>query len=129
MISDAMRERAEVLCSIAREVTRFEPTGRGRSRGECAARMFVARQLYDEGLTEMQVGELIGRDHATINYYKRRFSLLNSSGWEPELEMWGKFHERVSQTPRDFAAGGQETGQISRYTAGAHNLADNNQDD
>lgn len=56
-------------------------------------RHFVIYQLYKDGLTEAQIGRIIGKDHSTINYSKNRVKdvMDSPSSYKQEIKLWTEF--------------------------------------
>ena len=61
------------------------------------ARTMVAYQLTQEGFTTSEVGEQIGRDHATVSYHnsKMQFVLDHPYAYEDIIDIWKQFQTRL----------------------------------
>lgn len=91
-IDDAKRERAERLCSAMESISGVDPIRASRRRLVVTSRMLVAARLLLDGWTEEQVGTFFGKDHSTVNNYRRMFELtMTTPGYEAEREIWEKF--------------------------------------
>ena len=61
------------------------------------ARTMIAYQLTKEGFTTSEVGEQIGRDHATVSYHNSRmqFVLDHPYAYEDIIDIWKQFQTRL----------------------------------
>ena len=61
------------------------------------ARAMVAYQLTQEGFSTSEVGEQIGRDHATVSYHnsKMRFILDHPYAYKDIVDIWKQFQNRL----------------------------------
>lgn len=92
-----LRERAERLCAVMKEVSGHDPLDETRKRPVVMARMMVAGALLEEGYTENSVGGILGWDHSTIHHYRRRMGeILTAPGYDAERAVWNKFKEYMS---------------------------------
>lgn len=92
-----LRERAQRLCAVMKEVSGHDPLDETRRRAVVMARMMVASALLAEGYTENAVGTVLGWDHSTIHHYRKRMKeVMTTPGYEAEKEILGKFKKCIS---------------------------------
>lgn len=90
-----LRERAQRLCAVMKEVSGHDPLDETRRRAVVMARMMVASALLAEGYTENAVGAVLGWDHSTIHHYRRRMKeMLTAPGYDAERNLWERFKQQ-----------------------------------
>lgn len=62
--------RLDALCLIIESVTGADPLKDCRKHAVISARVILANMLLREGMTETEVGDVIGWHHSTIHHYK-----------------------------------------------------------
>ena len=108
-----MRARAETLRQIMLNVSEIDAKENTRRRPVVIARAMVAYALLSEGMTTMQVGTLLGKDHSTIvHYFQLTVTFLSSPGYEAERELLNDFADAVRMADR-----AKESGQIQARSA------------
>ena len=91
-----LRTTARHYCATMREVSGYDPAEETRRRPVVTARTFVAYRLMMEGFTEHAVGSVLGWDHSTVNFYRRKAAeMLHSPGYDAERELWTKFNKAI----------------------------------
>ena len=95
MISDSLRARMEELCDTIQQISGINPRINSRKSDYVSVRSMVAQVLTDEGASESDVGELFGKNHATVAHYKKRMTFIDSPGWQAEKELWIKFQKAI----------------------------------
>ena len=87
MISDSLRARMEELCDTIQQISGINPRINSRKSDYVSVRSMVAQVLTDEGASESDVGELFGKNHATVAHYKKRMTLLQQLACLPISEL------------------------------------------
>lgn len=95
MISENMRVRGNHLCKVMREVAGVDPLEKTRRHDVAMARMMVAQQLYDDGYIDRQIGELLGKNRATIHFYRTKMASIALPGWGAEQDLWRRFTKAI----------------------------------
>ena len=91
-----LRRRAQYLSETMKEVCGFDPTEETRRRDVVMARIMVVYVLLLEGWSENQIGSVMGWDHSTINYYRKRMiAILTTPGYNAEIDIWEKFRQTI----------------------------------
>ena len=91
MIESAKIRRADYFRSVMIDLTGIDPMVRSRKRDSVVTRMIVANELYSEGCTEPQIGEMLGVRACTVHYYRDRMLNIKCPGWGAELELFELF--------------------------------------
>lgn len=60
----------DYLSVIVENLTGFDPLKDTRKRGNVEARVLLANALLTMGMTETATGDLLGKNHSTIHYYR-----------------------------------------------------------
>lgn len=97
MVSDRKRRRAEELRNILIEISGVDPMKNSRKREYVASRTILARQLYTERFTLLEIAEIFSKDHTTIIYYLDKWRAFSMPGFEIEQEIWQKFKEKINR--------------------------------
>ena len=80
------------------EVSGYDVFDKSRDRPVVVARVMVSAVLLDDGLTVMQIGRLLGKNHTTIVHYKGLMnSFMTSPGYGAERDLWEKFKNTIQQ--------------------------------
>ena len=96
VLSPRMREWAEELRQMMIALSGIDATVATRERSNVVARVMISHVLLAEGLNTSQVGELLGKNHATISHYRHNMEdFLSSPGYKAERELWSDFSEAV----------------------------------
>lgn len=96
LIPYTLRVRANRYCRAMERAIGVDPVKESRKREVVTARTFVAYRLLLEGFTEHAIGAVLGWDHSTINFYRRRaVTMLNAPGYDTEREIWKLFNEKI----------------------------------
>lgn len=96
MIPPRYRERAKHLRGVMRDLSGVDVKNPSRKRIYVVPRAMIAHVLIREGCTTLQVGALLGKNHATITHYKDLMAdFLSSPGYEAERELWTKFKNAI----------------------------------
>lgn len=97
LLSNAMLERAALVCNTMRGISGHDPRRRGRLRPLVLSRQLACAQLLSEGWTEDQVGAYIGIDHATVHHYRARMrDVLALPGYDAERELLARLREALT---------------------------------
>ena len=61
------------------------------------ARYIIAYQLLNEGMTEVEVGRHLGKDHSSVNHMKHKMeeALMYQSQYQDVVYMWKQFKDRL----------------------------------
>lgn len=96
LIPQRYKDMAENLRQVMLELTGMDVCNPSRERAFVVPRAMVARALASEGMSTIQVGALLGKNHATISHYKDLMAdFLSSPGYDAERELWTKFQARI----------------------------------
>ena len=102
LISNAMLERAALVCNTMRGISGHDPRRRGRLRPLVLSRQLACAQLLSEGWTEDQVGTVIGIDHATVNHHRARVRDFETlPGYDAERELLARLRTELNQQHAD----------------------------
>ena len=97
LIEQSRRDRANELIQIMRSIGNIDATTQSRERVYVVARAMIAKVLIAEGCTTIEVGAMLGRNHATISHYKDLLdNFLTSPGYNAERELWTKFTNQIN---------------------------------
>lgn len=97
LISTKAQIRAETLRNVMLEISGEDILEDSRKRSVVISRAMVSYELVLEGFAIKTIGKLIGRNHATVVYYRRLVEgYLSIPGYDLEKEIWEKFKERIS---------------------------------
>ncbi len=89
-------DRANHLCRVMKEVSGVDIKNPHRDRLHVVSRAMVATTLLEEGMTTIQVGQILGKNHATISHYKGLMEVfLSSPGYDAEMELWEKYKKLI----------------------------------
>ena len=60
-------------------------------------RYIIAYQLLNEGMTEVEVGRHLGKDHSSVNHMKHKMeeALMYQSQYQDVVYMWKQFKDRL----------------------------------
>lgn len=96
LIPSKLQERTDYLQGKMLEVSGIDIFDTSRLWINAIARAMVAKILLSEGYTQEQVGCVLNRCHATINYYKNvMIERLGTPGFDAERELWTKFTNAI----------------------------------
>lgn len=96
MTTEAQRKRAEYLIAKMNSLVGGDIIGGGRKRELAVGRAIVGHTLIEEGMTEEDAGELLGRNHSTINHYKGKIrDILTLPGYQAEWELYMNFKSEI----------------------------------
>ena len=61
------------------------------------ARYIIAYQLLNEGMTEVEVGRHLGKDHSSVNHMKHKMeeALMYQSQYQDVVYIWKQFKDRL----------------------------------
>ena len=92
-----LRRRADRLFRVAEEVFGSDPREPSRSHIPVVCRCLIAVELMKDGWSSSMVGDVLGRDHATMFYYRGKYNdYLTLPGYEMEREMIQQFGEALA---------------------------------
>lgn len=104
-LSPRMREWAEELRQTMRRVSGADAATKTRERDNVVARAMIAHVLLEMGMTTIQVGALLGKNHATISHYRNLMAaFMSSPGYTVERELWNDFSKAVKNAQEAKAA-------------------------
>lgn len=74
------------------------PLLRSRDRDFVYARIVIAVVLYDKGLSEAQIGKILGKDHSTINHYRRTWDDVQTfpKAYADLIWMYNEFKKAIN---------------------------------
>lgn len=102
----SIKERTKILCDIIYEITKQDVFQKTRKREVVIARMMVACQLREEGVSEANVSRLLNKNHVTIRYYQERLKIaLTTPGYETERQIWKEFKKRIDEERQGSSQG------------------------
>lgn len=91
-----LRKKAEHYTRTMARITGCDPLEESRGRQVVTARTFVSYRLLMEGFTEHAVGAILGNDHSTIHYYRKKaVAMLTAPGYDTERELWKSFNDAI----------------------------------
>lgn len=69
-----------------------------RSREDVAGRMIIAYQLRADGYSTMEIGRMVGRNHATILYLCKQMQscIAYPNSYRSEHDMWEEFQNMLN---------------------------------
>lgn len=98
LIPPRLRDDAERFCCIMLSVSGADATLESRRRPVVMARVMVANALMMAGHSGISTGIILGIDHSTVHYYKKKMSeILSAPGYDAERQIWKKFNERLKE--------------------------------
>ncbi len=96
LVTERLLNRADELCSVMESIAGVDVRKETNRRVYVTARVMVAYALLGEGCTENVVGQMLGKNHSTINHYRNKMAtFLEAPGYDAERELWGKFKEAI----------------------------------
>lgn len=96
MISRRKKSRFERLRQVMIRLSGLDVMENTRRRDVTIARTIMANELYDEGMRDVEIAELMGKHRTTVLFYLGRgVDMLNTPGWEAERELWEKFKKEI----------------------------------
>lgn len=97
MVSERMKQRADFLCEVMKEVSGIDPKEKTRRREVVNARMMVAQVLLDAGYIEADVATLVGRDRGSVRNYREKMKWIHLPMFEAEAELWKRFKNAAGE--------------------------------
>lgn len=94
MISQKHKDLAEWYIFVMRELG-YDPLNPTRRREFVAARAIIAHYLELAGCTLADIGELLGKNHATIVHYRERFDAMFYPGADAERDLYERFKKEI----------------------------------
>lgn len=89
-MNDEARQLVAIIAGVSGETFNTILSG-GRRRPLPFCRYIVARELYKRGYSLQRAGAQLGIDHATLLYGIRQLDLMNTGGYDEELEILRDF--------------------------------------
>lgn len=90
-------DRFGVLLGYMERIVGFPIQDKSRESSHAWARAMVASQLIDEGFSTVEIGRMMGKDHSTVSYMRKKMrdALAYECAYKDIVGVWKQFQKMI----------------------------------